>query len=99
MEAGFEGLGGAGEGEGGAEDAVVVGGARGEDNAGGGGKMRFEEVGEEKGAEEIDSVDSWEAVGSKFLTRQGGADAGVMKEVGDGEMKGRPGTSEGADRG
>lgn len=37
MEAGFEGVGGAGEGEGAAEDAVMVGRARGENNAGGGG--------------------------------------------------------------
>ena len=99
MEAGFEGVGGAGEGEGGAEDAVVVGGARGEDNAGGRGEMRLEEVGKEEGAEEVDSVDSWEAVGSEILARQGGADAGVVKEVGDGEVKVRPGASEDVDGG
>ena len=69
MEAGFKGAGGAGEGEAGAEDAVVVGGARGEDNAGGRGEMRFEEVGEEEGAEEVDDVDGWEAVGSEVLPR------------------------------
>lgn len=99
MEAGFIRVGGAGEGEGRAEDALVVGGARGEDDAGGGGKMGFEEVGEEKRAEDMDGVDGWEAVGGEFLTGQGEADAGVMKKVGDGEMKGRPGTSECADGG
>ena len=100
VEAGFQGVGGAAEGECGAEDAVVVGGARGEDDAGGGGEVRFEEVGQEKGAEEIDSVESWEAVDGEFLTRQRGADAGVVKKIADGEMKGRrPGTSEGADGG
>ena len=68
MEAGFQGVGDAGEGEGGAEDAVVACGAGGEDDAGGGGEMRFEEVGEQEGAEHVEGVDGWEAVGCEFLT-------------------------------
>ena len=67
MEAGLEGVGSAGQGESGAEDAVVMGRARGEDDAGSRGEMRFEEVSEEEGAEEVGSVDGWEAAGSKFL--------------------------------
>lgn len=61
--------------------------------------MRFEEVGEEEGAEEVDSVDSWKAVGSKVLARLGGADAGVVKEVGNREVKRRPRSSKGVDGG
>ena len=69
MEARFEAVDSLGKGESGAEDAVVVGGARGEDDAGSRGEIRFEEVGKEKGAEEVDSVNSGEAVGSKVLAR------------------------------
>ena len=61
--------------------------------------MRFEEVGEEEGAEEVDRVDGWEAVGSEVSARLGGPDAGVVKEVGDWEVKGRPGAGEGVDGG
>ena len=43
----------------GAEDVIEVCDGRGE--------MRFEEVGKEEGAEEVGSVDSWEAIGSKVL--------------------------------
>ena len=78
----------------------MVGGALGEDDAGGRGEMRLEEVGQEEGAEEVDDVDGWQAVGSEVLTRRGGADAGVVKEMGDGEVKGRrPGVDGGVDGG
>lgn len=59
--------------------------------------MRFEEVGEEEEAQEVDGVDGWKAVGSKLLARQRGADAGVVKKMGDGEVKRRPRSSEGVD--
>lgn len=61
--------------------------------------MTFEEVGEEERAEEVDSVDGRKAVGSKLLARQGGADACIVKEVGDGEVKRRPRSSESLDGG